>query len=376
MNVKKGISLVFVNIFIIIAYAQNETLSSDSTKPEPVVIKSVADLSKLIQLRGYSQLRYNRLLETNPLLKCEQCDRSWGGNGGFFFRRIRLIFFGNAHDWVYIYIQPDLVSNASSNNLHYAQIRDAYFDLALNLSKTHRLRIGQSKVPYGFENLQSSQNRLSLDRNDPLNSAVANERDIGVFYYYAPQKIRERFSYLVSSGLKGSGDYGVFGLGLHNGQTANRPSQNDNLHVVSRLSYPFMFTNGQIIEPGIQAYTGKVVLLSHSPGVGLKNPETEYQNSRAAISLIKYPQPLGFQAEYNYGVGPEYVPSRNAIEEKELWGGYAMINYLYQYKEQKIYGFIKAQHYHGGKNMSWMQENIGLKSWKLALNGCLLKILN
>jgi hypothetical protein len=38
--------------------------------------------------------------------------------------------------------------------------------------KEYRVRIGQSKVPYGFENLQSSQNRLSLDRNDALNSAV------------------------------------------------------------------------------------------------------------------------------------------------------------------------------------------------------------
>lgn len=31
-----------------------------------------------ISLRGYMQVRYNRLLETNPKLKCEQCDRSWG----------------------------------------------------------------------------------------------------------------------------------------------------------------------------------------------------------------------------------------------------------------------------------------------------------
>lgn len=30
-----------------------------------------------IQLRGYMQVRYNRLLETNPLLQCAQCDKSW-----------------------------------------------------------------------------------------------------------------------------------------------------------------------------------------------------------------------------------------------------------------------------------------------------------
>jgi hypothetical protein len=50
---------------------------------------------------------------------------------------------------------------------------------------------------------------LTLDRNDALNSAVANERDLG-FFYWAPSKIRERFAMLVKDGYKGSGDYGVF----------------------------------------------------------------------------------------------------------------------------------------------------------------------
>ena len=38
------------------------------------------------------QVRYNRLLETNPLLQCAQCDRSWGDNGGFFIQLMRLIY--------------------------------------------------------------------------------------------------------------------------------------------------------------------------------------------------------------------------------------------------------------------------------------------
>jgi hypothetical protein len=32
-----------------------------------------------IQLRGYAQVRYNGLLQTNEYLECEQCDKSWGG---------------------------------------------------------------------------------------------------------------------------------------------------------------------------------------------------------------------------------------------------------------------------------------------------------
>jgi phosphate-selective porin len=66
------------------------------------------------------------------------------------------------------------------------------------IQKKISLRVGQSKVPFGFENLQSSQNRLTLDRNDALNSAVANERDLGAFFYAS--KIRERFAMLVKDG--------------------------------------------------------------------------------------------------------------------------------------------------------------------------------
>src|SRR5690349_18180733 len=92
-----------------------------------------------IGIRGYMQLRYNRLLETNPDLKCEQCDRSWGGTGGFYFRRIRLIIFGNLGDRVYFYLQPDFASAPLVTGLNYGQIRDAYFDISFDKKKEFRV---------------------------------------------------------------------------------------------------------------------------------------------------------------------------------------------------------------------------------------------
>ena len=62
---------------------------------------------------------------------------------------------------------------------------------------------------------------------------------------------------LVKEGLKGSGDYGVFGLGVYNGQTANKPELNNSPHIVARASYPFEIGN-QVIEPGFQGYTGNL----------------------------------------------------------------------------------------------------------------------
>jgi hypothetical protein len=300
-------------------------------------------------IRGYSQIRYNRLFETNPDLGCEQCDRSWGENGGFFMRRMRIIFYGQLHPRVYFYVQPDFASSASSTGLHFAQIRDAYFDVGLTADNSFRLRIGQSKVPFGFENMQSSQNRLPLDRNDALNSAVSNERDLGVFLYWAPVKIRERFSMLVKQGLKGSGDYGVFAFGAYNGQTANRPEMNNEPHIVSRLSYPFAYKK-QIIEPGIQAYTGKYVMYSSQLSNGVKYvDDRNYLDQRVAASLIIYPKPFGIQAEYNIGRGPQFNKQTDSIEVMPLTGGYATVNCKLDINGQKLYPFLRYQYYRGGK---------------------------
>ncbi len=260
-----------------------------------------------MNIGGYVQVRYNRLLETNPSLTCSQCDASWGEGNGFFLRRIRLKFSGDLGEYVYFYIQPDFASSAPGGGINYGQIRDAFFDVSLDKKKEYRFRIGQSKVPYGFENMQSSQNRIPLDRNDALNSSIRNERDVGVFFYWAPQKIRQRFSMLVKEELKGSGDYGVFGFGVFNGQTGNAPELNDDLHVVARISYPFQVGN-QIIEPGIQGYTGKYQIPQGniSPGT-IVNEDLNYIDQRAAASFVLYPRPFGIQAEYNIGRGRNLI---------------------------------------------------------------------
>ncbi|KAA3439610.1 porin [Rufibacter hautae] len=301
-----------------------------------------------ISLRGYVQIRYNRLLESNPDLRSEY-DRSVGNNGGFLIRRARLVFSGNVHERVYIYIQPDLASTPSgSSTIHFAQLRDAYADVSLDKQKEFRIRIGQSKVPYGFENMQSSQNRLTLDRNDALNTALPNERDLGVMFYWAPAHIRKRFSELANTQFKGSGDYGVFALGVYNGQTANKQEANNNQHVVARLSYPIAFKNGQIIEPGIQAYTGVYTVTSDQ----LSSSEIKggnFTDRRVAASFVLYPQPFGFQAEYNVGESPTFDPATRTIQTKSLKGGYAQAMYAFKLGGQNFIPFLKAQYYDGGR---------------------------
>ncbi len=300
-------------------------------------------------IRGYLQARYNRLFETNSKLKCEQCDRSWGENGGVFLRRARVVFSGQIGKQVYFYLQPDFASSASSTGLHFGQVRDAYFDIGIDKKNEYRFRVGQSKIPFGFENMQSSQNRLPLDRNDGLNSAISNERDLGLFFYWAPENKRKLLSDLVKEGLKGTGDYGVFGLGVYNGQTANKPELNNTLHTVARVSYP-VEVGSQVIEAGIQGYTGKFVIPQDqiSSGVRYINGRN-YIDERVAASFTLYPKPFGIQAEYNIGRGPEFNKLTDSIETQNLQGGYMTLSYLIRKDKHVIIPFTRLQYYDGGK---------------------------
>jgi hypothetical protein len=319
--------------------------SNDSTKAKtPAPSKKWYES---VQMRGYMQVRYNGLLQTNEDLECEQCDRSWGGDNDFFIRRMRLIFFGQVGPRVYFYIQPDFASSPSSSAMHFGQLRDAYFDVGLDKKNEFRFRIGQSKVPYGFENMQSSQNRLPLDRADAMNSAVTNERDLGVFFYWAPAKTRKLFSSLVSEGLKGSGDYGVLGIGVYNGQTANRPELNPNKHIVARASYPLQIKN-QIVEAGIQAYKGQFTLLSTTSGVTTLEDKL-YDDERVGATFVLYPKPFGILAEYNIGRGPEYDKLTNSIITSPLKGGFVTASYKLDFNGQTLIPFTRYQYYNGGK---------------------------
>ncbi len=319
-----------------------------------------------INMRGYVQARYNRLLETNPNLGCEQCDASWGEGGGFMLRRVRLIFSGQLNDRIYFYLQPDFASSAQGG-LHYGQLRDAYFDLGLDSKNEFRLRIGQSKVPFGFENMQSSQNRLPLDRADGTNSALRNERDLGAFFYWAPQEKRKLFADLIARGLKGSGDYGVFAFGVYNGQTANNPEGNKGMHIVSRFSYPFEIGN-QIVEAGLQGYTGRYIISQDriSEGVSV-DADRDYLDQRVAASFVLYPQPFGIQAEYNIGRGPEYDGLQQAIDTKSLSGGYVTLSYMTRLKNQILIPFTRLQQYKGGKKHEQDARSYDVKEWELGV---------
>lgn len=310
---------------------------------EDAIIQNIAATKKWydkISIRGYTQFRYSYLPGEKNLVS--EYDSSIGNNKGFLFRRVRIIFSGDITDWLSIYIQPDFGANLGAGN-HLTQLRDAYTDIFLTTSKEWRIRAGQSKVPFGFENLQSSQQRLPFDRADGLNSAVNGERDIGFFLYYTPAEVRQVYRDLLAKGLKGSGDYGMLGIGVYNGQTLNVSEANDNKHVVLHATYPFQLPYGQILQVGADAYRG---LINVPVTGGVTVPDGgNILDERIGAHIVLYPQPFGFQAEWNWGRGPELNATRTAVQEGHLQGGYVQA----MYKWDNMIPYVRWQEYNGGK---------------------------
>jgi phosphate-selective porin len=364
-----------------------------------------------MNFRGYLQARNTPLMGGDKGVNLWS-DRSVGddtslgdADKNFLIRRMRMIFYGDVGDRLYYYIQPDFASSiggTSNSNAsgagNFAQLRDAYGDVHLTKNKVHRIRVGQSKVPYGYENLQSSQNRLALDRVDALNSAVRDERDLGAFYYYTPENVQDLFKEIQDTGLKHSGNYGMLALGFYNGQGANARDQNDNLHVVARASYPWKTESGQIYEMGIQGYHGEYVSttgrynytggtvasstvnISSSGGTAAGTataiPTLAVTNGiadeRVGVSFRMYPQPFGIEGEWNWGRTPGLDMATNRIEEKNLNGGYVQASYkIDNFKFFETNGtllpFIKWQYFDGYNKAETNSPKNQVNDWELGM---------
>ncbi len=167
---------------------------------------------------------------------------------------------------------------------------------------------------------------------------------------------------MLDEGLKGSGNYGVFGIGCYNGQRVSRLEANNNMHFVIRLEAPWKTDDGQIMEAGVQAYTG-----TYSPYVApitydnqtvtpVVVPKNGVLDQRIAATFVYYPQPFGFTTEWTTGDGPQLSNLTGTsklnppeITSKPLSGGYAMVNYkLDSDRLGVLFPFFRWQTYRGG----------------------------
>lgn len=341
---------------------QVEELSriTDNTSPSTM---SKSDLDALlsdkwyerIKIRGYMQNRFVGIIGDGDTPGVHVPNDSFvSDTQSLGIRRGRLVLSGDVTDHVYLYLQTDMMASVGGSNS--LQARDVYADVSLDPAREFRVRLGLSKVPYGFSNLQSSQNRYALERPDALNSAVEGERDFGAYFIWAPYEIRNRFKDLVKMGLRGSGDYGVVNLGVYNGQGINNADRNGDMHYIARLAYPFEFDNGQILELGASYYSGRYVPLTGTMGA-LPAPTVVggggVRDTRMAINAILYPQPFGLEAEWTWGEGPQLSNDLTTISAQPLSGGFVQAVYRHVFPNQsELLPFVRWQHFDGARKFA------------------------
>jgi hypothetical protein len=311
-----------------------------------------------LSIDGYTQFRTTEQLNDAAYLTGGlPADRSVSRDENFVIRRGR---FKIAGDFGRLYLYSQLDFAASTGATRFAlQARDIYADIALDEDKEHRIRAGLSKVPYGWVNLQSSQNRIAMERPEALNSAVEGERDQGLYYMWASKEKRELLKRLVKEGFKGSGDYGVFTIGGYSGAGLNVSDNNQEPHGIVRFSYPWVTESGQIYELGAGAYHGRFKVTPGAaaggvnPTVAAGDSSDGFLDRRSFVTFIKYSQPWGIEAEWTTGQGPQLNDARNAITTQSLQGGYVMLNYRHIYGEQSEFiPFVRWNYFDGARKFA------------------------
>lgn len=328
--------------------------------PPPAPVSASTPVER-VRLRGYTQVRYNAPLSGDFDAPAGQSrlrsvhDAAISEDAGFSLRRVRLVLQGQINDRLELYLQEDFgtaVNNQSSTERResFGQLRDAYVDI-FDPSRRFRLRVGQSKVPFGWENLQSSSNRVPLDRSDAINSAIPGERDLGVVGYYTPRQVQAVWDRLEKGGQKLFGNYGAFGLALYNGQGVNRTERNNSLMTVAMGTWPFELDGlgpafrGQVLELGGSAMINDFRPEVRSGGVS----EADYDDRRVALHAVLYPQPFGVQAEWTTGRAPQFDTAANAIAGHRLNGGYVQMMYdLGETPVGRVIPYGRWQTYDGG----------------------------
>lgn len=164
--------------------------------------------SRLIQLSGYTQVRYRFQQEDGKI-------------DGFDIRRARLNIRGNISPYFGYRLQTDFAGTP--------KLLDAYAEV--KISDYLNFTIGQAKIPFSAENLASSNKMESIDRSQVVEALVArgqdvvgnqNGRDIGVQVGGSIGKVENRFLF----------DYKI---GVFNGAGINQEDKNENKDVVGRL---------------------------------------------------------------------------------------------------------------------------------------------
>ena len=129
------------------------------------------------------------------------------------------------------------------------------------------------------------------------------------------------------------------------------------MHWLARASYPMTLPGGQIVEFGVQGYTGKYVVTTQAidvngASVTPTRPADGQTDQRVAATFVWYPQPVGIEVEWNYGTGPELAADNRTIQTKSLQGGYVQLHYRKTGTYGTYFPFTRWHYYDGARKFA------------------------
>ncbi len=96
---------------------------------------------------------------------------------------------------MYVYLQPDFAVTppGSTDANQFTQIRDWYADCYIDPCKVHRVRVGSSKIPYGWRTYSLA--RIVYHWIVRMGSIVRHVMNVisVFFYYYTPESAQDFF---------------------------------------------------------------------------------------------------------------------------------------------------------------------------------------
>lgn len=197
------------------------------------------------RLDGYVQFRH-------------EDDNAPSGKQQFLVRRARVNLRGPASERVSYRLELQLDAKESGKGTgSKVQLRTGYVDYTLN---SGRLRIGQAKLPWGYELLESVPDLWTGERALFMDRLFPDQRDIGVQWSYRRSPASPQF------------DVGVF-----NGTGINASDNNDRKNVMARVDFPL--SNGTLALSGYLGEDGEGAAATDQDRYGvstrLKCGETE-----------------------------------------------------------------------------------------------------
>ncbi len=129
----------------------------------------------------------------------------------------------------------------------------------------------------------------------------------------------------------------------------DRTESNDGVMLVGLATWPFELDgiglDGQVFEIGGSVMRNRIRPEIRAGGLSAAG----FKDNRTLIHAILYPNPIGVQAEWNWGTGPEFVPATGRIEERPIDGGYVQLMGKVDHSPiGPFYPFARWQYYRGG----------------------------